>query len=184
MRDPRELLSLLTARVQRFQVAPGGIPAITSDDIAHALGMIQHDTARLYARVKYAGEYKYAEGVALAIRRYILMNKLENHWRIPRPNFLFDMSCLMLAEAVDAHTCPWCDGRAEVRPESGPVIVCDACKGTGRRAIKDTDRARLLDVSRSSWSDTWGPRYKETQTETVDKWDDLIAGALRKRIRA
>lgn len=187
MRDPRELLALLTTRVQRFAVAPGGIPAITADDIAHALGMIQHDTARLYARVKYAGEVRYAEGVAGAIRSQLIRSRmidcdLGKIWRVPRPDFLIDMGYLLLAEAVDPHTCSWCDGRAEVRPETGPVIVCGACKGTGRRPMKDFDRARLMGLAKSSWSETWSQRYRDAQVETVDRWDDMIAGAIKKRM--
>lgn len=180
--NPRELLALLTVRIQRFQLAPGGIPNITAQDVAQALGMIHNDEARIYARVKYAGQLEYAEGLALAIRRHIMTRKLDSGWRIPHPNFLLDMSFMMLAEAVDPHTCTWCDGRAEVRPETGPVIQCGACNGSGRREIRDGDRARLMGISKSSWSDPWGERYRETQIETVDKWEDICGSALKKRL--
>lgn len=178
---PQELLSFLTARVQRFHLSPGGIPSLTSDDVAHALGMIHNDLARAYARVKYAGQYNYSEGLALGLRRHILLKKVEDNWRIPRKEFILDMSYMMLAEAVDPNTCRWCWGRAEVKPENGPVIVCSACDGAGHRKIRDIDRARVMEVSKQSWSN-WSDRYKEIQEETVDKWEDLFAGALRKRL--
>lgn len=184
MRDPRELLALLTAKVQRFQVAPGGIPAITPEDVSHALGMIHSDEARLYARLKYAGQSEYAEGVALAIRRHVLLRKADKNWRIPRKDWILDMAYMMLAESIDPNVCPWCVGRAEVRPEHGPTITCSACKGTGKKTMRDSDRARLMGVAKSRWSEVWGERYKECQIETLDKWEDIFSGALRKRLGA
>lgn len=192
MHDPLELLAMLTARVQRFHMAPGGIPAITSDDIAHALGMIHNDEARLYARLKYCHQHTYAEGLALFIRRFILMKKLSDRWRIPRPGFVFDLSCLMLAEAIDPHVCSWCRGRGE-RPEideenkpTGKLKPCDQCHETGRRslALREADRARLMDMSRSAWHNTWDDRYQDAQRDTISKWESIIQGALRKRMRA
>lgn len=180
----KELLSLLTPRVQRFHLAPGGIPNLTAEDIAHALGMIQNDLARVYARVKYADQMEYAEGLVLAIRRHILLRKLDEEWRIPRKEFILDMSYMMLAEAVDPNICLWCCGRAEIKPETGPVIVCGACQGQGRKKIRDRDRAHVMGISKQSWSSNWNDRYIEIQEETVDTWEDLFAGALKKRMRA
>lgn len=168
--------------MQRFHLAPGGIPDLTAEDIAHALGMIASEEARLYARIKYCAQLEFAEDLARAMRRYILFRKVDDKWRIPRPDFLLDMTYLMLAEAVDPHTCSWCQGRAEVKPEQGPVIVCEACKGTGKRAMRDGDRARLMDISKSSWSETWGERYRDVQIETVDKYEDICGSALSKRL--
>jgi len=182
--NPRELLALLTCRVQRFHLAPGGIPNITAEDVAAALGMMKNDEARIYARIKYCGQTEYADELARAMRRYILFRKADDGWRIPRPGFILAMSYLILSEAVDPHTCSWCEGRAEVRPEHGPVIVCEACQGSGRRRMKNGDRARLMGVSKSSWSDPWGDRYREIQIETVDKWEDMCGSALGKRLSA
>lgn len=178
-----ELLALLTARVQRFHLAPGGIPRITADDMAHALGMIKIPEAALYARTKFCGEPSLEE-LALAIRRYAMVRKADASWRIPRKEFLLDMCRLMVWEAIDPHTCTWCLGRAEVRPESGPVIVCDACRGTGQRRLFDSDRARIVGLAKSSWSDPWAERYREIQIETVDKWESIALSAVRRRLSA
>jgi len=180
--NPKELLALLAPRVQRFHLAPGGIPSLTPEDVAHALGMIHNDLARVYARVKYAGQYEYSEGLALGLRRHILVKKVDENWRIPRKEFVLDMSFMMLAEAVDPNTCRWCWGRAEVKPEDGPVIVCSACDGQGRRKIRDLDRARIMGISKQSWSTNWAERYQEIQDETVHKWEDLFSGAMKKRM--
>ena len=186
MRDPRELLALLTAKIQRFQVAPGGIPAITPEDMAHTLGIIYNDNARLYARLKYCGESTYGEGLALCIRRHIMNKKLDGSWRVPRKEFLLELSYLILAEAVDPNVCSWCKGRGEVAPETGPVITCGGCQGGGRKAgpMLESDRARLLGLTRQAWNNTWSDRYKEVQAETVDKWEEVVRAAIKKRLRA
>ena len=181
--NPRELLALLTARVQRFHLAPGGIPNLTAEDMAHALGLVKNENARLYARVKFTGETESADSLACAIRRYIMICKLDNGWRIPRLGFLLDLSRLMVIEAIDPMTCTWCDGTEKDMTETGSVIVCDACHGTGKRRITDADRARLVGISKSSWSDPWGDRYRDTQIETVEKWEDIAVNALKKRLR-
>jgi len=182
--NSQELLGLLTARVQRFHMAPGGIPRLTCNDVSHALGMIQNHDVTIYGRVKYCGQHEYAQDCAKAIRRHALIYRGDKRWRNPRENFMLDMAYVIMTEAVDPHTCTWCDGRGEVRPEHGPVIICDGCQGTGKRHIRGIDRARLLGMLESSWSDTWAERYREIQIATVDKWEDILAGALKKRLVA
>ena len=181
-KDARELFALLSAKVQRFHLAPGGIPVLTPEDVAHALGMIANDDARAFARVKYCAQLDFADSLALSIRRHMMTRKLDSSWRIPRPGFLLDMAYLMLTEAVDPFTCASCFGRAEVRDPQGRVIYCEACNGSGKRAMRDSDRARVMDIPKSSWSDPWGGRYRQTQIETVDVWEDMIGGAVRRRI--
>jgi hypothetical protein len=182
--DPQELLGLLTARVQRFHLAPGGIPKLTPQDVAHALGMIHNDQARLFARVKYAGQLQYVDGLALHIRKLMLDRAMDELWRIHRKDFCLSMAYLMLAESIDPMCCTWCNGRAEVKPEHGPVILCDACNGSGRRRLRELDRARLLGVTRQVWNNTWVDRYKDFKEQTVDKWEAMFEGALRKRLGA
>lgn len=178
----RELLALLTARVQRFHLAPGGIPNLTAEDMAHALGLLRQEEVRLYARIKYCGQVEYADKLAGRIRVYVMTRKLDSGWRIRRPDFLLDMAYLLIAESVDPGVCPTCIGRAEVRPETGPVIICPDCNGSGKRPWHDTDRARAMDLAKSSWCETWSDRYKEAKEETVDKWDAICGPALRKRL--
>jgi hypothetical protein len=181
-KDSRELFALLSAKVQRFHLAPGGIPALTAEDVAHALGMIQHDDARAFARMKYCAQWHFTEGLARAIRMHMMTRKLDDSWRIPRVGFLLDLAYLMLTEAIDPFTCTWCCGRAAIRDDKGLVIECQACDGSGKRPMRDMDRARMMNIPKSSWSDTWGARYRATQIDTVDVWEDVIGGALRRRI--
>lgn len=191
--NPRELLALLTARVQRFHLAPGGIPNITPEDIAHALGMIHHPEARLYARVKYCGQDMFAEELALSMRRHALMSIAKPEWKVPRElpirgdkEWWLDMCRLALIEAVDPMTCTWCNGRAEVQADS-KRIVCSNCRGTGKKGMNNASRARHMGVSREAWGKDsrkgqWATIYREIQVSTVDKYEDLVTGALRKRL--
>lgn len=193
--NPRELLSLLTARVQRFHLAPGGIPNLTAEDVAAALGMIHHPEARLYARIKYCGQVAYAEELALAMRRYALDRIAKPEWEVPREapvgqdkEWWLDMCRMAVAESVDPHTCRTCLGRAETMIDS-KRIVCSDCRGTGRKELTQTDRARTMSITRKGWTQdqkrrgsSWAEIYRELQIATVDKYEDLIGGALRNRL--
>jgi hypothetical protein len=181
--NPAELLGLLTAKVQRFQVARKGLPTYTSEDVSHALGLIESDEARLYARVKYAGQVEYAEGIVLAIRRQFMIRKGEQGWRTPRPMFLWDMSCLVLAEAIDPQVCLTCGGRKQWQPERGPLVNCPACRGNGFRTMYEKDRAELLDIWEANWSTTWSHRYRDGQINTVDVWEQYFQEGVRTRLK-
>lgn len=202
MRDPRELLALLTAKVQRFQLAPGGIPFLTQPDVAAALAYIgkYNPNAALYARFKYLKEYFRADDLVYRMRLKVMNDLVAGDWKIPRQDFLLDMCYLALAEAIDPHSCPWCLGREavlidsemaeealrdlrgkQVRLREGQVITCSLCHGSGKRTIKDVDRAKLMAVRPDSWGHHWGDKYKDIQVHTVDRWEDVI-GAMRPRL--
>lgn len=183
MSDARELLALLTCRVQRFHLAPGGIPNLTAEDIAHALGTIKNENARLYVHVKFAGQTELSDDLACAIRRHVMLYMLDK-WRvrrIPRPGFLLDLARLAVMEATDPLTCTTCGGVPTRTTVSGKMVTCADCNN-GRRKINAVDRALFVGISESSWSDLWSDRYRDMQIETVDKWEDIALGALAKRL--
>lgn len=178
MSDPRELLGMLAAKVQHFSAAPGGIPALTPEDVAAALGMIQDPVARLYFRVKWVNQYSFAEELACDFRTRVAVTLDIGKWRVPRKEWIFDMCCLALAESIDPHVCLWCKGRGSAEIDSR-VVMCDNCKGTGHKQPTDSDRARLMGALKSSWSDTWGKRYQEIQT-LIDRVDDKVWAVTRR----
>lgn len=183
MKDTRELIGLLTVKVQRFSVAPGGIPLLTPEDISHVLAMVKSPSARLYARVKYADQTEFASELVTDLLYACGHIEGSTKWRNrkDRPGLLSDVCALALYEAIHPHVCPWCHGRGEA--QIGPrVIACDACHGEGKRFLTDPDRAKLLKMAKSSWYETWPERYTAIQA-IPDKWEDLIAGALTKRLR-
>lgn len=181
MKDPRELLGLLTVKVQRFSVAPGGIPAITPEDVAHILGMISNRRTVLFARVKYADQKEFAEELADLMRTQVLQ-EIEGiaKWR-NGPDWVLSMCRLALAESVHPHTCSWCLGRAELILDEGKRIICDGCKGTGRRTWRDADRAKKMEITKQAWSNHWSDRYRLLCNVTVDRYEDMIVGAIQGR---
>jgi len=177
--DARELLSLLTVKVQHFSSAPGGIPHITQEDVSHALALIKSPPARLYARVKYADQKLFASELATELLYYCSHIDGFTTWKV-RPGNLQSVCALALYEAINPHICPWCHGRKETVIEAR-VIVCDGCRGSGRRYLTDSDRAKLVNIPKSTWYDSWIDRYKSVQ-QVIDKWEDIVAGALKKRL--
>lgn len=194
-RDPRELLGMLATRVQHFSAAPGGIPALTADDIAHAMagvGTVKRDDKIirtrdadriiLYGRVKYAGESDSAQELALTFRRKIATDLDIWGWRIPRPDFVLDMCALALTESVDPMVCAWCSGRGSAMV-GNKVVVCDGCKGSGRRLMQARDRAKLMGCTEQAWSMSWAKRYTEMR-EILDWWEMILERALSRRLRS
>lgn len=194
MKDPRELLALLTAKVQRFAVAPGGEPVYIPEDVAQALGLIKVPNAVKFARAKYCQDFSVIDDLAESMQVYILTKKQDSGWRIHRPNFILDMCYMALAESIDPHSCRWCHGRKEVVVETphmtanrdfikeGQKIVCDACNGSGIRPPRDADRAYMMGLNKGNWSDPWANRYKEDVQSMIDRWESLIPGSIRNRL--
>lgn len=183
-----ELLSLLTAKVQHFAMAPGGVPDITADDLAFALATIENRNAVRYARLKYAHDLTVIEDLALAMRQQTTQFKSVGKWREGRKNWILDMCYLALIETIDPLTCPWCLGQEDrqVRKPGkgyrvGQIIRCDACKGTGRRKLRAVDRAKLMGIDQGSWSRPWAPRYEDIIAMPLN-WDGEIVTAVNKKI--
>lgn len=180
-RDPRELLGMLAARVQHFAMAPGGIPALTQLDIAHALGMISNPAVTLYARVKYGQENGDFEDLVQVLFRHVAVNLDIGKWRIPRKEFIQDMCALALAEDIDPCICTWCGGWGHAVAEN-KVVQCGQCKGTGQARVMDKDRAKIMRCTTSAWAHSWAERYKEVRS-IPSRWDGIIEGALPRRLR-
>ena len=151
-----EMMSMLTAKVQQFSVAPGGIPTLTSDEMAYCLGHISPE-ASSYSRLKYCNEPR-GEEVALGMRRQVATWKSLEHWRIPRKEWILDMCKLGLVEMLDNRICPTCQGRKEALINHR-VIKCEGCNGTGKVNIQNLDRIDLMKTSKDVWED-WITRYK------------------------
>lgn len=181
-RDHRELLGLLTTKVQSFDYSGSGFSKLTPQDIAHAIAKINHPAARLYLRVKYADQIEFANELSIELLSACQYIEGVGKWRLPRSGFVGDLCILALFEAIHPQTCPWCQGRKEALIGSR-VVVCDGCNGGGRRQLQDKDRAQRLGLSKSSWSDPWADRYREIQ-RIPDHWEDLAVGAFRHRLSA
>ena len=176
-KDPRELLTLLTDKVQQFFTL-GGDPFYTSDEVAYILSHVKNPNARLFARVKYAGQLIFSEELARSTRMEVLKTDNIRKWQAPRPDWILDMARLAIYEDVDPFRCPVCKG-IETRLIEGKIINCEACKGTGGAYFTDADRARILKLDRSNWSRIWRFRYDFMRGETIWAWDKNIGEVIQ-----
>ncbi|MCR4307171.1 MAG: hypothetical protein NUV80_01265, partial [Candidatus Berkelbacteria bacterium] len=112
-RNPKELLSLLNQKIQHFALAPGGVPYFTPEDIAGLISKVANPNIRLYARVKYAQQTGFSEELAHCMRIEASTLSDIGGWRVPRPEWLLDLSRLALFEDIDPQTCPICKGVAQ-----------------------------------------------------------------------
>ncbi|MDD5189412.1 MAG: hypothetical protein PHE50_00035 [Dehalococcoidales bacterium] len=182
-KDSRELLGKLTAKVQHFALAPGGKPKYTAQDIAHILGIIKNEAVVLYARVKYCEQHEFSEDLTYLMRRKVFLDlPAIAKKKIPRPDWILNLCQMALIEATHNDVCTVCWGVGEILPDNAPRIVCGACDGYGDKKWRDNDRARLLEISKQSYSLSWAKLYREITQITISLYEDLLAGALKKRM--
>lgn len=179
MKDARELLGLLTVKVQRFEISQSGFDPITPQDVAHAVALIHSPPARLYARVKYAQQNEFASELAMELLYHCSRIDGFTTWR-GRSGNLQSFCALALYEAVHPNICPWCHGTKEAIVNS-KKIQCDGCHGSGVRYLTDPDRAKMVNIAKQSFYETWSDRYKSIQG-IVLKWEDIVYGALNRRL--
>lgn len=186
-----EMLGRLTAKVAAWEPAIREFNALTREDIALALSMVQIMPARLIARVKYADQEEYApeaiDAVLNAIERgalEVVVDKIAapERWRIPRPDFIRDMCRLALAEYLSPRICYRCHGRGYVtRRVTGKRDKCPTCYETGHIVYQAKDRCHILGVAPDAWSKSWKERYSAIQS-LFDKYDGLALGGVAKRM--
>lgn len=177
-----KFLTYFNAKTQNF-IPIGGKASITPEDIAHILGKIKLGTEESevfghYVRFRHLGVTQNIEDIARYMRRHLYKIKDSEGWRVPKKDFLLDMCLLSLSEAAYDHICPDCLGRKGGIIE-GKYISCRPCGGTGKRRIYDKDRAELLGILESSYSDTWGKRYRKIQL-LLDRWDGILESGFNR----
>ena len=180
-RNPKELLSLLNQKIQHFALAPGGIPYFTPEDIAGMVSKLANPNIRLYARVKYAQQTGFSEELAHCMRIEASTLSGIGGWRVPRPDWLLDLSRLALYEDIDPQTCPICLGVAQALVNS-KIVVCQACGGSQRSSLSDSDRSRLMGIDRSGWSRLWRDRYNDLKGHTIYSWDGNLSHLFRENL--
>ena len=88
---------------------------------------------------------------------------------------------LALYERIVGNICPSCQGRREMRLESGQVITCEPCKGAGIRRAKDSDRANYLRCSIESAKRARKPL--EALHDLIGTYDAKVSTIMRKRLK-
>jgi hypothetical protein len=105
------------------------------------------------------GEMKETNGLFSDIFNDVLNLALERKWRDSDrgKDRLRALTELAIVQVVNEPVCKKCKGTRY----DEELKLCKSCKGTGKRKINGSVTANRLDMSESSWSRTWHPRYCE-----------------------
>lgn len=181
-KDPRELLTLLTDKVQQF-VTLGGNPYYTAEEVAYILAQIPNPNARLYARVKYAGQLAFANELALSMRIELSSTDEIRYWQVPRQDWILDLSRIALFEDIDPSKCKVCKG-IKFKLIGSKIEVCTGCGGSGNTYLSDAKRAELMQIDKSNWSRLWRDRYDFLRAHTIWSWDNMVGRVIQKHRNA
>lgn len=176
----QELLSLLTARVQRFHLAPGGIPLLTTEDAAHALGRVRDRNAALLIGVKYGDRTNDIRQLErslwfLILKNYPKWTKIEGYER--GREFIRRMCQMALSEHMGDHLCPTCKGQSERARENlkhafhRDVTFCVTCNDRGKVHPDDRTRAEMMGLHVDVWQKHWSRKYRKIQAQLF-AWED------------
>lgn len=150
----------------------GGIPDLTPQDVAHALGTLKHRYASLVLRVKYAGQDEFKQDLFIGLYTNMMETGAKD-WIRPRHHWVFDLCRTGLGEFLAPTLCPTCNGLGSFK--CGPLTVtCEPCLGTGR--YKQPDPAEIMGVK--DWR-RWDGQYRQVLGK-LGLWEDIAIGALNR----
>lgn len=180
-------MSILNAKTQNFTPI-GGLPTLTAQDIAYLKARVSEPASK-YLDLIYSSspgniDKRWIYDISLAMRREVALFEGLEYWKPPRKDWILDMCAMALSEAV-AHeigetTCSWCSGRGEAKIDN-LLVKCDGCGGSGIRAIKQEQRAEIMNSTEDFW-DGWWNRYRRI-LGIIDIWHSEInlADAIRRK---
>ena len=184
-----KMLSLLTPKVQAFMKNLRGFGGLDQADVAHALGHLHHPVAGLLLRAKYADDQQALLKLERRLIEEVERVSMEEHWRVHKPGLIPLMARLALIETITTMTCFACHGtkyRVKIDQdghETGQVVACRYCDGTGRYRFTDKRCYTLLGIDRKSWERIWRDRYSAHILTIPDRWESIGLGGMRKRLR-
>ncbi len=152
---------------------------LTVDDVCHALAFIDSPVGELLMRAKW-GSVTDADLKALRghVRQHVAWLAMREQWAMRDPSLVDRMAELVIAEEIEAATCPRCHGTGYTYGEA--VRVCDRCNGTGRVYRGQRASADALGVSRAAYRETWEHRHANLRA-----WlQEIEAAAARAMNRA
>lgn len=191
MRDPRELLGLLTEKIASLEGYNGGTPEITQDDMSHAMGFVRDPNASLLMGVKYCGRSSQIHKLDIAlwleaVGKFPDWHKDETYIR--GSEFIRRMCQMALNEYMDKHLCPTCNGTSPVTKESlknafhNDHVFCETCRDIGRVYPTDNFLAQVMGIDIRIWSRSWAERYREVQ-RILFAWESAAVDDLVEALR-
>ena len=193
--NPARAAALLNGRAQAFSIGLGG-ERLTDQDVAHAIGKMWHPGARLYGRVKWAGQEKYFdELLELTLGNLLALQSLDA-WSEVQPGELKRVARLVLTEAIYPRLCATCHGigsmmvekqrgdkRRRRNAQAVLKLVCPDCKGEGSRSYSERTLAGSAKIGRNRWERVWSKRYHHQIKPIVDKYERLFWQGMKRALR-
>lgn len=191
MRDPRELLCLLTEKIVSLEGYSGGIPEITQDDMSHAMGFVRDPNASLLLGVKYCGRSADIHKLDItlwlaAIGKFPDWVRDSNYTR--GGEFIRRMCQMAVNEYMDKHLCQTCNGTSPVLKENlknafhKDQVFCETCRDIGRVYPTDDFRAEIMGINPKMWQRSWSDRYRDIQA-ILHEWEGRAVSELYEAMR-
>lgn len=150
----------------------GGHGSITPQDIAAALGYCKDPLATRLLRVKYAGHDCDRRALAIGFKEHLEAVAYKKGWRSKKELVYERLAVGTILEYLDKR-CAVCGGQGVVRRNNEGTskaagylprveVVCEGCNGTGAlqpEQANQEERARQLNMTRTSFMDTWLARW-------------------------
>lgn len=167
---------------------PGGIPEITTHDIAAAIGMAKIPKGAAYLlRVKWARQHEYLSDLTACLytacsdeRDYDVYTRKRSHY----PGLVFDLTRMAVAEyCITSHICLTCQGRKEA-VVNAKKVKCGGCGGSGLKNAGITRQElieQFLKVPKSTFYNAWSRLYDDLM-DLQARWEQVGLGAVHGRI--
>ena len=156
-----QLLTRLNAGTINPEGVSGGIPELTTSDIAAALtGTNEAGLKLLLSQICGTSEYKALYDLYLPeVQRLAVRLK----WRLDKPtqDRAYKLLHIVLSESILSRKCPSCHGTKY--SFINPAEFCPTCKGTGLTQNFDYLKAKILGISDRGYRKTWREREKDVQ---------------------
>lgn len=170
MLDTRERLALVTPHgIGELDAPRGGIPDLTSMDVAAAMGLGVDQLGAELLLVKYADDVGQLKPLRTRWFMYVMeWGKKQHQWKAKKPGRFKNLSDVTLAEYLSLHVCPTCQGRGEV-PVMKSFKQCTHCGGSGRIHPTSSQMASEIGVSQEDYHRTWESRVQWCRDELESK---------------
>jgi len=175
-----EILTLLGPKPQNLNGTGGGIPEITSQDVAASLARIPITGPALLVRTM-SGDLSSLRPLQQAFRQHVAHMAMLKHWKAgPKYNDYFEGLCeAVLHFYVIPSKCGRCHGHGQITLITKQVIPCPICAGEGNKDVSERAKARAAGIPSSTWDDVWTDRY-EAARDVLMAWESIADSAVKR----
>jgi hypothetical protein len=161
----KKLISKLNPKIPNPDSCGGSSHgALSSHDIAAALGRCHNPISAPLLRVKYAGDRSSLGRLSLTVLARVAELVEENNWKTEEPMRFVSLAAGACDEYLNK-LCTMCDGRGTIGKRAATTKQCPMCEGSGKYKPKASERARTIGVTATAYKTTWAPRWDSVLEE-------------------